>query len=64
MAIFRRQRKSAASLHEVTVIRDRVKEIREQLGRKDVELADLFSMLSEDERRVHWSQSDDRDSSQ
>jgi hypothetical protein len=50
--------------HEVTVIRDRVKAIREQLGRRDVELTDLFSLLSEDERSVYWSQSEKQASSQ
>ncbi|HEU0074546.1 MAG TPA: hypothetical protein VFS30_11100 [Dehalococcoidia bacterium] len=62
MSIFRRQRKSTAALDEIAIIRDRVKAIREQLGRRDVELTDLFSSLSEDERRVYWSQSEDRTS--
>jgi hypothetical protein len=64
MSIFRRQRKSTVALHEVTVIRDRVKAIRDQLGRRDVELTDLFSLLSEDERRVYWSQSESQTSPQ
>lgn len=62
MSTFRRQRKSTAALDEITIIRDRVKAIREQLGRRDVELADLFSLLSEDERRTYWSQSESQTS--
>lgn len=49
-------------MHEVTVIRNRVKAMREQMGRKEVQLTDLFSLLSEDERRVYWSQSEDQTS--
>ena len=56
MSIFSRNRAStAAKLDEVAIIRDRVRAMREQIGRREVQLTDLFSMLSEDERKAYWS---------
>ena len=53
MSIFRK--KATVNLDQVTAIRDRVKSMRAELGSSEVQLTDLFALISEDERRVHWS---------
>ena len=56
MLIFRNQQKTnAAQLEQVTAVRDRVRSMCEQMRGREMQLTDLFSMLSEDERKVHWS---------
>jgi len=42
-------------MDEVTRIRERVQTMREQMGHREVQLTDLFSMLSEDERKIYWT---------
>jgi hypothetical protein len=37
---------------EVSQIRERVRNMRDEIGRREVELADLFSLVQEDERPV------------
>lgn len=61
MRIFNRERKPAARMDEVTMIRERVKTMREQMGRREVQLTDLFAMLSEDERKIYWSPGEGQD---
>jgi len=35
---------------EIIAIRERTRRVREQIGRRDVKLADLFGLVGEDER--------------
>ncbi len=54
MALFSRfhRKQPEISDAEVSQIRERVRNMREEVGRRDVELADLFALLQEDERPV------------
>ncbi len=54
MSLFSRFQKHepAMSDAEVTEIRARVRSMREQVGKRDVDLADLFELVKEDERPV------------
>jgi hypothetical protein len=55
MSIFnRRGKNNAAELERIIAMRERARSIREQIGRRDVQLPDLFAMLSEDERPAYW----------
>jgi hypothetical protein len=44
------QKKPWPTEAEITQIRERVRTMRLQLGRRDVELADVFALIGEDER--------------
>jgi hypothetical protein len=48
-------------MDEVTRIRERVQTMREQMGHREVQLTDLFSMLSEDERKIYWTPGEGQD---
>jgi hypothetical protein len=51
MQLFSRfQKRPIVSETEVKDIQERVRTMREQVGRRDIELADLFALLGEDER--------------
>jgi hypothetical protein len=54
MSIFsRRSKSSTAELDQIVAMRERAKSMREQIGRRDMQLPDLFAMLSEDERTAY-----------
>lgn len=61
MRIFHRERNQAARMDEVTRIRERVQTMREQMGHREVQLTDLFAMLSEDERKIYWTPGEGQD---
>jgi hypothetical protein len=51
MRLFEKLRKQpTVSEAEVTEIKERVRSMRREIGRHDIELADLFALLGEDER--------------
>jgi hypothetical protein len=49
---FQKQQQPQLSTTEVEEIQERVRTMRQQVGKRDVELADLFALLGEDERTV------------
>jgi hypothetical protein len=54
VSIFNRQKKANSQLDQVTAVRDRVWAMRMQMKGRQVELADMFAMMGEDERRLYW----------
>ena len=53
MTVFDRfRRKTEIDTAGIEAIRARVRSMREQIGRRDVELSDLFQLISEDDPKV------------
>jgi len=48
----RLHREPPPDLDTVKEIQDRVREMRRRIGRRDVELAELFALVKEDERPI------------